>query len=71
VLALQRETVWESDIVPGDLIQGHWDTPVRVVNRSTVVTTAGKRFLVRFVTDAGVMEVLPGSTITRLVESGS
>jgi hypothetical protein len=65
---MKPEQVMETDIEPGDLIIGHWDSPVRVVNRSTVVTTAGKRFLVRFVTDAGVMEVIPGCVMTRLRE---
>jgi hypothetical protein len=67
-VATRRESVLEADIEAGDLIVGHWDSPVRVVNRSTVVTSAGKKFLVRFVTDAGVMEVLPGCMITRLRE---
>jgi hypothetical protein len=68
---MRQERVMETDVEPGDLIIGHWDSPVRVVNRSTVVTTAGKRFLVRFVTDAGVMEVLPGCVMTRLREDAS
>jgi hypothetical protein len=68
-MAASRENVPETDIASGDLIVGHWDAPARVVNRSTAVTPSGRQpFLVRLATDAGVMEVSPGSFITRIIE---
>jgi hypothetical protein len=64
-IASRQEIVNETEIGPGDLIVGQWDTPARVVNRSAV---SGNRQLIRLATDAGVMEVLPGSVITRIIE---
>jgi hypothetical protein len=57
--------VVETEIRPGDLIVGQWDTPARVVSRSSV---RGDRPLIRIATDAGVMEVLPGAVIMRIIE---
>ena len=63
----KRENVPESQIRIGDLIEGQWDSPARVVSRSSV-TVNRSRPLERFVTDAGVMDVVPGTFITRIVE---
>jgi hypothetical protein len=68
-MAAPRESVPETEITAGDLIIGHWDAPARVVNRSTVATSSGRQpFLVHLATDAGVMEVSPGSFITSIIE---
>ena len=63
----QREHVPESLIEIGDLIVGQWDSPARVVSRSSV-TVNRSRPMERFVTDAGVMDVVPGTFITRILE---